>query len=311
MTLRRLRFLAPNLITLASFSFGLLSIDASVNGRWGMAAWFVIFSVLTDKLDGFVARLLKAASEFGVQADSLADFLNFGVAPGVLFFTYLSSHPELPFASGGQHTLLLFAAGIWVFAVAFRLARYNVVGDDPRCHRIFFGVPTTLMGGVLAALFLTALKYGSPASRELAQIAFDEPRLLGGFETPRGLWLAWPWLMIGGAFLMASAFKIPKLGLTKNKALTIFIFGNVIAGYALGFLRMVPEYLMFGPASWIVTSMIWGTMNKSARGLKPPSIFPPDDRPDAKMPQRPEDDNLAEGDDGNEDDDPVPGPRTA
>lgn len=311
MTTRRLRFLAPNLITLASFVCGLLSIDASVNGRWGMAAWFIIFSVLTDKLDGFVARLLKAASEFGVQADSLADFLNFGVAPGVLFFTFLSSHPELPFATGGQHTLLLLACGVWVFAVAFRLARYNVVGDDPRCHRIFFGVPTTLMGGILATVFLTALKYDTPLTRELAQISFDEPRLLGGFETPRGLWLAWPWVMLAGAYLMASALKIPKLGLSKNKALTIFIFGNVFAGYVLGFLRMLPEYLTFTPAVWVVTSLVWGLFNRSARGLKPPSIFPPDDRPDAQMPQRPEDDNLAEGDDGNEDDEVLAGGASA
>ena len=309
MNLKRARYLAPNLITLASFSFGLLSIHASVNGHWATAAWFIVFSVLTDKLDGFVARLLKAASEFGVQADSLADFLNFGVAPAVLFYTYLSNHPELPYRSGGQQTFLLVVSGLWVLSVAFRLARYNVVGDDPRCHRIFFGVPTTLMGGVLATVFLTAVKYGTPVTRELAEASFDEPRLLGGFETPRGLWIAWPYMMLGGAFLMASAFKIPKLGLSKSKALTAFIFANVVAGYILGFLRMLPEYLTWGPAAWIVTSLVWGTVNKSARGLKPPSIFPPDDRPNDRMPQRPEDDNLAEGDDGNEDDEPVPAPR--
>src|SRR5262249_56924431 len=78
---RFLRYLAPNLVTFASLTFGMSSIVASFEHRFVDAAWFVMFSVLTDKLDGFVARLVKGTSEFGVQLDSFADFLNFGIAP--------------------------------------------------------------------------------------------------------------------------------------------------------------------------------------------------------------------------------------
>jgi len=251
---KRLRYLAPNLITLASLLFGLLSIRASFEGEYADAAWFIVFAVLTDKLDGFVARLLKAASEFGVQADSFADFLNFGIAPATLWATFFSRQPELPFHSGRGYVILLVVCGLWVLSVTFRLARYNIVGDDPRCRRIFFGVPTTLMGGTLTGLFLTGLKYGDAA---LAH-GFDEPHLIPGLELGHELWLIWPALAFAGAVLMVSTVKIPKLGLSKSRALTVFIFANVILGYGLAFARRFPEYLTFAPLVWIVASIVWG-----------------------------------------------------
>src|SRR5262249_48403080 len=154
-----------------SLTFGMSSIIASMAGRWADAAWFVVFSVLTDKLDGFVARLVKGTSEFGVQLDSFADFLNFGIAPATMFYAYLS-RPDAP--SGAGKAVMMGSVGAWVLAVTFRLARYNIVGDDPRCKRIFFGVPTTLMGGLLSALFLTLLKYGADPSGATIAI-YDEP----------------------------------------------------------------------------------------------------------------------------------------
>ena len=96
---RFFRYLAPNLVTFASLTFGMASIVSSFEGRYADAAWFVIFSVLTDKLDGFVARLVKGTSEFGVQLDSFADFLNFGIAPAVCWYTYLSRPVSAPLMS--------------------------------------------------------------------------------------------------------------------------------------------------------------------------------------------------------------------
>jgi CDP-diacylglycerol---serine O-phosphatidyltransferase len=286
--IKRLRYLAPNLITLASLLFGMLSIRASLEGRFDESAWFIIFAVLTDKLDGFVARLLKAASEFGVQADSFADFLNFGIAPALLWASSLSAQPDLPFHSGRGYAILMVVCGLWVLAVAFRLSRYNIVGDDPKCRRIFFGVPTTLMGGTLVALFLTGLKYGDGVYAG----SFDEPHLMPGVSIGRELWLVWPALVFGGAVLMASAVKIPKLGLSKSKALTVFIFANVFLGYGLGFTRHFPEYLTLASSSWIVVSIVWGFFSPAVRTLRPPSIFPREDRPPSQMPQRPEEDAV-------------------
>lgn len=290
---RFLRYLAPNLVTFASLAFGMCSIVASFEGRYAEAAWFVVFSVLTDKLDGFVARLVKGTSEFGVQLDSFADFLNFGIAPATLFYAYLS-RPELVGIGGGR-PVIYFAVGVWVLAVTFRLARYNIVGDDPRCRRIFFGVPTTLMGGLLAALFLTALKYGADPSG-VPIVVYDEPRLLGELRLGPGLWSYWPFAMVLGAFLMASGVKIPKLGLSKSKVLTVVIFANVFGGYAAGAARHFPEYLTLGATLWVVASIVWGQFNTAVRELRPPPIFPTSDRPPSQTPQRPEEDALPEDD---------------
>jgi CDP-diacylglycerol--serine O-phosphatidyltransferase len=295
-TKRFFRYLAPNLVTFASLTFGMLSIVASLEGRWLDAGWFVIFSVLTDKLDGFVARLVKGTSEFGVQLDSFADFLNFGIAPATWWYAYLS-RPDV--ALGGLRPWMIGASGVWVLAVTFRLARYNIVGDDPRCRRLFFGVPTTLMGGFLCALFLALLKYGAdPAVGAL--VVDDEARLLGDVVIGPGVWKLWPAVVTVGALLMASTVKIPKLGLSKSKALSVFIFANVFAGYALGATRHFPEYLAFTAAVWIVTSLVWAQFNRDARRLHPPPIFPRSEPPPHKVPQRPEEDLLPDEDPGHE-----------
>src|SRR4051812_1624537 len=95
---RVLRYLAPNLITLSSMIFGLVSLWSAHNGNFALAAWLIIYAVLCDRIDGLVARALKATSELGMQLDSFADFLNFGVAPAYLVLTYLSWRRDLPFA---------------------------------------------------------------------------------------------------------------------------------------------------------------------------------------------------------------------
>lgn len=298
---RFLRYLAPNLVTFTSILFGLLSLRASMDGRFYDASWFVLFSVLTDKLDGFVARLVKGTSEFGVQLDSFADFLNFGIAPATIWYTFLTRAPGLSFADGRGHVILVVATIAWVLAVTFRLARYNVVGDDPNCRRIFFGVPTTLAGGCLMAFFVAALKYGGPEVQAFAQASFDEPRLLGSDVLwGIGVWKAFPVLIFLGAVLMASAVRIPKLGLSKSKALTVFIFANVFCGYVAGFSRKLPEYLTFASLLWIVASVIWGQFSAVAKSLRPPAVFPRTDRPPSQLPQRPEEDALPDDDEAHE-----------
>ena len=81
---RFFRYLAPNLITLSSMIFGLVSLWSAHNGNASLSAWMIIYAVLTDRLDGLVARAMKATSELGMQLDSFADFLNFGIAPAYL-----------------------------------------------------------------------------------------------------------------------------------------------------------------------------------------------------------------------------------
>src|SRR5580765_3811087 len=127
---RYVRYMVPNFITLSSMVFGLVSLYSTHNGDASLAAWMVIYAVLTDRLDGLVARAMKATSELGMQLDSFADFLNFGIAPAFLVLTYLTHRPELPFHDGSAHYWLFAGCGAYMLCAVFRLARYNVLSDD-------------------------------------------------------------------------------------------------------------------------------------------------------------------------------------
>src|SRR6185437_9388241 len=156
---RFFRYLAPNLITLSSMIFGLVSLWSAHNGEFALAGWMIIYAVLTDRIDGLVARALKATSEIGMQLDSFADFLNFGIAPAFLVLTYLTHRRDLPYGDGAAHYLLFAACGAYMLCAVFRLARYNVLSDDQVPTKIFFGFPTTLAGGTIVIWMLVLLKY--------------------------------------------------------------------------------------------------------------------------------------------------------
>jgi CDP-diacylglycerol--serine O-phosphatidyltransferase len=286
-TKRFLRYLAPNAVTATSMMFGLVSLVATHRGVWELAAWMIIYAVLTDRLDGFVARAVRGTSEFGMQLDSFADFLNFGVAPAFLVYTFLTSHPapELQVAqSGWLHASLVFACAVWVLGAVFRLARFNVISDDKIPTKIFFGIPTTLAGGLLAIWFLALLKYAQPGPA-----TFGGPKLLGeGWTVPVGVWLWFPLGMVLGAYMMASSLRMPKVGAASNRAATAFVLVNVLLGYGLGFARLWPEFLVISPTLWITVFLVWGQVAARARDLRPPRLFPPST--DAQPKVRPQED---------------------
>jgi CDP-diacylglycerol--serine O-phosphatidyltransferase len=288
---RGLRYLAPNVITATGIAFGMLSLQACFERRFADAAWLIIYAVLTDRLDGFVARAVRGTSELGVQLDSLADFLNFGLAPATLVFASLGYRAELPFADGAGRLMLMAACMAWVFAACFRLARYNITTDDIQAPRIFFGVPTTLAAGTLVVWYLVFLKY-APADGPLVAPAVDEIRLLGDWTTPVAVWRYFPVAMFAGAYLMASSLRMPKLGLARSKLASAFVLINVALGYACGFLRMYPDYILWPPSLWLLVFLAWGQLSPTARQMMPPPIFPPVDPPPGREPLRPEDDLL-------------------
>lgn len=137
------RMMVPNFVTLLGLCAGLTSIRMSIEGRWEWALAAIVFAALLDGVDGRVARLLKASSRFGAELDSLADFVNFGVAPAILIFSWaLAGEPGAPtqFKGIAWICVLLFA-----LASALRLARFNVAVDDdvPKWQKNYFsGMPT-------------------------------------------------------------------------------------------------------------------------------------------------------------------------
>lgn len=266
---RFLRYLAPNVITLASMIFGLVSLWSAHRGNYPLAGWLIIYAVLTDRLDGLVARAVKGTSELGMQLDSFADFLNFGVAPAYLVLTFLSARPDLPYHRGEwEHTLLFVACGGYMLCAVFRLARYNVLSDDQIPTKIFFGFPTTLAGGMLAIWMLLLMKYDPSIE------AFGGSKLFGDMVTPAEVWKYLPIAVAVMGYLMASRLPMPKVGMTKNKALSAVLLTLVVVGYVCGFAMRFPEICFWMPTVWSVTFLFWGQASAKWRAMYPPPLFP-------------------------------------
>jgi CDP-diacylglycerol--serine O-phosphatidyltransferase len=130
------RMLVPNFFTLLALCAGLTSIRMGIEERYELALGAIVFAALLDGIDGRVARLLKASSRFGAELDSLADFVNFGVAPAFLIFNW---------GLGDLKSLGWICVMIFALASALRLARFNVAMEDerPRWQTAYFiGMPT-------------------------------------------------------------------------------------------------------------------------------------------------------------------------
>jgi CDP-diacylglycerol--serine O-phosphatidyltransferase len=141
-----LRIILPNLVTLFALSVGLTSIRFAAEGQFQNAVIAVIVAAILDGLDGRLARALRGTSRFGAELDSLADFVDFGVAPAlILYFWNLHQIKSL-----GWFAVLVFA-----IACALRLARFNVMIEDPakpawQAH-FFTGMPAPA-GAIVALL---------------------------------------------------------------------------------------------------------------------------------------------------------------
>ncbi len=127
--------LVPNLVTILGMCAGLSAIRFTFDERFELAAALIIFAAVMDGFDGMLARKLNAASSFGAELDSFADFVSFGVAPGILVFGYALSGP---FAGVGWIFVLIFAV-----CACLRLARFNIsrVSLEGANQRHFVGVP--------------------------------------------------------------------------------------------------------------------------------------------------------------------------
>src|SRR3569833_834403 len=140
------RMLVPNVITLLAICAGLTSIRLSIAGRMALAVFAIVFAAALDGIDGRVARLIKGQSKFGAELDSLADFVNFGVAPGQMLY-YWQLH-ELN--NGGWIAAMVFA-----IAGGLRLARFYASIVDPNMPAFaanYFTCVPAPAGAILAML---------------------------------------------------------------------------------------------------------------------------------------------------------------
>jgi CDP-diacylglycerol--serine O-phosphatidyltransferase len=148
------RMLVPNFFTLLALCAGLTSIRMGIEGRYELALGAIVFAALLDGIDGRVARLLKASSRFGAELDSLADFVNFGVAPAFLVFNW---------GLGDLKSLGWICVMIFALASALRLARFNVAMEEERPKwqaDYFIGMPTPAAAiVVLLPIFIERLGF--------------------------------------------------------------------------------------------------------------------------------------------------------
>jgi len=205
-----LRLLVPNFFTVLSLCAGLTAIRMAIEQRYEMAIALVVIAALLDGIDGRLARALKAQSKFGAELDSLADFVNFGVAPAVIVFIWgLGSLPR----GFGWIVALVFA-----LAMGLRLARFNSMIDVERPKwqaNYFTGMPAPAGAiTVLLPLYLDGL-------------ALFEVR-------------AWPWLiafyMLAMAVLLVSTiptFSGKLLGERISGDYVLPVFVGAAAGVAL------------------------------------------------------------------------------
>lgn len=140
-----MRMLLPNLVTVLAICAGLSGVRLAFEHRFEPAVVMVLVAAFLDGIDGRLARMLKATSRFGAQMDSLADIVNFGVAPALVLYAFLLDRVGPP----GWIAALLFA-----IACGLRLARFNVLDEDEERKsswesEYFVGVPAPAGAGLV------------------------------------------------------------------------------------------------------------------------------------------------------------------
>jgi CDP-diacylglycerol--serine O-phosphatidyltransferase len=247
---RRAVYLLPNLVTSAALLLGYGSIVASIRGDFERAALFIVLAGICDMLDGRIARAANATTAFGVEYDSLADLVSFGLAPSLLMYNWALD----PIGPRGWLLAALFA-----MCAALRLARFNVKAHQGE-SAWYQGVPSTFAGGMIAATvwFVTWLGYEPPFARPIGALLTT--------------------LFAGLALLMVSTLPYPSLKLVRVEGRRAYptLVALVLLAIALllnhewMFFALGLAFILSGPA-------IWGYRRVAQRA--------PDERPTPEKPR--------------------------
>lgn len=203
----------PNLATVMAMCMGLTAIRFAFLHKFDLAAGAILIAAVLDALDGRLARLLGASSEFGAELDSLSDFVSFGVAPSIVMYFF-----SLHYWQGIGWSVCLFFA----VCTGLRLARFNISSRNPEkpswSHKFFTGVPAP--AGALIGLFPLIL-YHSLDSR-----------------WPAAPWLSAPFLIASGILMIS---VIPTFSFKTAHISPPFVLPLlVVMGLAISFLLSAP-----------------------------------------------------------------------
>lgn len=223
--LYRRRYLVPNAVTVGGMFCGFLTIIYAATGRFEKAAIAIGFAILLDGLDGRVARRLNATSKFGVEFDSFADLISFGVAPAMLVYHWCFRAVADEFG--------VFISFVYALCAASRLARFNISHDNLAS---FSGLPTPGAAAMVAALVnFTPV---APPSHAFALFGVA--------------------LMVTLSFLMVSKIEFLSIKMLKiggMKFIARLCIGLLIAliwyNNQIGCLVLAGGYCLSGPLGWV------------------------------------------------------------
>ncbi|MGM0533334.1 MAG: CDP-diacylglycerol--serine O-phosphatidyltransferase [Campylobacterota bacterium] len=222
-------YILPNLFTAGSIFIAVLSMLSALEGDFVKAAWFVFLSLLFDGLDGRVARMTKTTSRFGVEFDSLADIISFGMAPSLLLYLY---------AGHDYGRLGIVVAALFLIFGAIRLARFNVATSEEE-PGVFIGLPIPTAAIFIATWILFLEQYSYFRTFEVGLLILS-------------LFLS---------FLMVSNFRFPsfkKMDMPKSVAFKLLVVITVLLGLIYifpveSFAVLVSAYICYGFCRGIYT----------------------------------------------------------
>ena len=222
----------PNLITLLNLLCGVLSVYFGMMDHILLAGYLIFIAAVFDFFDGFAARLLNARSEIGLQLDSLADIVSFGVAPGFIMLHMLSLSHGLPGNTSNTTSYIPFVAFLIPAFAALRLAVFNV---DENQRNKFLGVPTPALALLIASL---------PLIREEL---YNDRGLFYMVITNTYFLIS---IVIAGSLLMVArlpmfAFKFSSYSWNDNKVKYGFIIVSLLLVLVLGIIAVPFIFLLY------------------------------------------------------------------
>jgi CDP-diacylglycerol---serine O-phosphatidyltransferase len=248
--------IVPSLFTIGNIFCGYYSVISTIRGNWDLAAILIGVGYILDGLDGRIARLTKTASDFGLQLDSIADIVTFGVAPGILAFSWGFKSIEGIDGTVAQHVHQLGFVATFAFVVcgALRLARFNLLAKKPAdtsSKRNFVGLPIPAGAGMIAAIVHF----------------FKTPTLLIGSA------MLWALLILLLAFLMISTVRyssFKEFDIKKAKpSLALFVSAMLIS-----LIIFYSEQVLLAMATIYVSSGLIGKLIHSVQRMLHGTVTP-------------------------------------
>ena len=225
-------YILPNLFTGASIYLGILSIVFAFVGRFELACWMILLSLVFDGLDGRVARLTGTTSQFGVEFDSLADVIAFGVAPALVLFFYAGFN----FGKFG-----VVVCGIYTVLGAVRLARFNVTTNQNEPN-VFIGLPIPSAAVFIIGWLLLGMKISS-----------EYPLFFANYKNLFFMFLMIASLLV--ALLMVSNIRYPSFkkinfrnfSFSKLLVLLLLVLAIFFIYPSYTIVTLMTLYVLFGP----------------------------------------------------------------